>query len=341
MRSDIDQGGDGVGYGTGTVYRSRNTSRELATTGRKRTMADIRNTFLQGSRSMPAYAQSFGRYRTAGMTSWWHPITRGLGGFSVTVAVTAAVAYASLHLVGTSNAPSLQGSTWLGVASAAPIAPQTATASGITVTGESSVTVQPDVAYLTMGIRTEARTAREATDLNATQATAVVDALKRAGVPVGGIRTSGLSLNPIFAPRPPNDNRPPAISSYEAINQVSVTIDDITRAGEIYDAAVNAGANSAGRLLFGVRNERDVTRQALEQAASDARGKADAIASGLGIKVTGVAMASDDGAGVVRPETSDMVAPRALAASAGPPTPVQSGELTFRGRVRVTFGTSN
>ncbi|NBX46510.1 MAG: DUF541 domain-containing protein [Chloroflexi bacterium] len=289
-----------MGYGTGTVYRSRNTSRELATTGRKRTMADIRNTFLQGSRSMPAYAQSFGRYRTAGMTSWWHPITRGLGGFSVTVAVTAAVAYASLHLVGTSNAPSLQGSTWLGVASAAPIAPQTATASGITVTGESSVTVQPDVAYLTMGIRTEARTAREATDLNATQANAVIDALKRAGVPVGGIRTSGLSLNPIFTPRPPNDNRPPAISSYEAINQVSVTIDDISRAGEIYDAAVNAGANSAGRLLFGVRNERDVTRQALEQAASDARGKADAIASGLGIKVTGVAMASDDGAGVVR-----------------------------------------
>ena len=333
-------------------------------------MTDVRHTLPQDVRPMTAPAEPSRRYRPgkrsiwrrvgvgwalraceyinlgrrgdgAGKPTWWRPITRGLGGFSVTVAVTAAVASASLHLVGTSNAPSLQGSTWQGVASAAPIAPQTATASGITVTGESSVTVQPDVAYLTMGIRTEARTAREATDLNATQANAVIDALKRAGVPVGGIRTSGLSLNPIFTPRPPNDNRPPAISSYEAINQVSVTIDDITRAGEIYDAAVNAGANSAGRLLFGVRNERDVTRQALEQAASDARGKADAIASGLGIKVTGVAMASDDGAGVVRPETSDMVAPRALAASAGPPTPVQSGELTFRGRVRVTFGTSN
>ena len=332
-----------TGLHTGTVCLLRFTGRTPTTTARNRSMSDVRRTLPQDFRPITTSAEPSRRYAYGGLPAWWRPIARGLGGLSVavTVAVTACVAYASLHVGDPSNAPPHQASTWLGVASAAPITPQTATASGITVTGESAVTVQPDVAYLTMGIRTEARTAREATDLNATQANAVIDALKRAGVPGAGIRTSGLSLNPVFTPRPPSDNRPPAISSYEAINQVSVTIDDITRAGEIYDAAVNAGANSAGNLRFGVRNERDVTRQALEQAASDARGKADAIASGLGIKVTGVAMASDDGGGIVRPETSDMVAPRALAASAGPPTPVQSGELTFRGRVRVTFGTSN
>ena len=304
-------------------------------------MTDVRRTLPHDIRPMRTSPEPTYRYGPGRLHSRWRAIARIPGGFSVTV--LAVVAYASLHLGGTINTPSLQASTWLGIASAAPIAPQTATAtaSGITVTGESAVTVQPDVAYLTMGIRTEARTAREATELNATQANAVIDALKRAGVPPAGMRTLGLSLHPIFTPRPPNDNRPAAISSYEAIYRVSVTIDEITRAGEIYDAAVNAGANSAVSFATGVRNERDVTRQALEQAASDARGKAEAIALGLGIKVTGVAMASDDGGGIVRPETSDTVAPRAMAASAGPPTPVQAGELTFRGRVRVTFGTSN
>ena len=142
-RSVYRSWGDGVGYGTGTVYRSRITSRALATTGRNRTMTDVRHTLPQDVRPMTAPAEPSRRYRPGkrsiwgrfgvgwalrtceyinlgrrgdgvGKPTWWRPITRGRGGFSVTVAVTAAVAYASMHLVGTSNAPSLQGSTSAG-----------------------------------------------------------------------------------------------------------------------------------------------------------------------------------------------------------------------------------
>ena len=69
------------------------------------------------------------------------------------------------------------GMSPVGQAGAEPIVAQATTATpGITVTGESTVTVAPDVAYLTVGVQTSARTAREASATNATQVAAVIEA---------------------------------------------------------------------------------------------------------------------------------------------------------------------
>ena len=115
------------------------------------------------------------------------------------------------------------GMSPVGQAGAEPIVAQATTATpGITVTGESTVTVAPDVAYLTVGVQTSARTAREASATNATQVAAVIEAVTRAGIPSSAIRTVGLSLRPTYAPRNQPDNRPPTIAGYEATNQVVV-----------------------------------------------------------------------------------------------------------------------
>lgn len=231
----------------------------------------------------------------------------------------------------------------VGVAGAEPIVAQASTASpGISVTGESTVTVAPDVAYLTVGVQTSARTAREASTTNATQVAAVIDAVTRAGIPSSAIRTVGLSLRPTYAARNQPDNRPPTIAGYEATNQVEVTIATVSQAGEIVDAAIGAGANLAGNLRFAVKDDASVVAQALQQAAADARVRADAIASGLGARVTGILSASDDAGGVVRPMASDAISPRVMAAPAmaaeAQTSPVSPGELSYRGHVRVTFG---
>ena len=145
------------------------------------------------------------------------------------------------------------GMSPVGQAGAEPIVAQATTATpGITVTGESTVTVAPDVAYLTVGVQTSARTAREASATNATQVAAVIDAVTRAGIPSSAIRTVGLSLRPTYAARNQPDNRPPTIAGYEATNQVEVTVAIVTQAGEIVDAAIGAGANLAGNLRFAV-----------------------------------------------------------------------------------------
>lgn len=230
----------------------------------------------------------------------------------------------------------------VGRAGAEPIVAQATTATpGVTVTGESTVTVAPDIAYLTVGVQTSARTAREASTANARQVAAVIEAVTGTGIPSSAIRTVGLSLRPTYAPRNQSDNRPPTIAGYEATNQVEVTIATVTQAGEIVDAAVGAGANLAGNLRFAVKDDALVVAQALQQAAADARVRADAIASGLGARVTGILSASDDSGGVVRPMASDAISPRVMAAPGMAAemqvSPVSPGELSYRGRVRVTF----
>ncbi len=238
--------------------------------------------------------------------------------------------------------PLLAGALMLGDTRAAGAEPYSAQASatspGLTVTGESTVMVAPDVAYLTVGVQVSARTAREASASNATQVAALIEAVTRAGIPPSAIRTIGLSLRPTYSQRNPADGRPPVISGYEATNQVEVTIATVSQAGEILDAAVGAGANLAGNLRFAIKDDDAVVAQALREAAADARARADAIATGLGTRVTGILAASDDAGGVVRPMYADAVAPRAMTAQAmAPETPVSPGELTYRARVRVTF----
>lgn len=231
----------------------------------------------------------------------------------------------------------------VGVVGAEPIAAQASTVTpSITVTGQSTVTVSPDVAYLTVGVQTSARTAREASMTNATQVAAVIDAVTRMGIPQSAIRTVGLSLRPMYSVRNQPDNRPPTITGYEATNQVEVTIATVSQAGEIVDAAIGAGANLAGNLRFAVKDDASVVARSLAEAAADARVRADAIASGLGARVTGVMSASDDAGGVVRPMASDAMSPRVMAvpgmAAEAPTSPVSPGELSYRGHVRVTFG---
>lgn len=247
------------------------------------------------------------------------------------------------------------------VAGAEPIVAQgSAPPPGIAVNGESTVMAAPDQAYLTVGVQTSARTAREASSSNATRVAAVVEAVTRAGIPPSAIRTVGLSLRPIYGQRTepatgrgpaqgpagdvaaapaiaPGEVRAPVITGYEATNQLEVTIADVTQAGEILDAAIGAGANLAGNLRFTLKDDSEVVARALREAAADARARADAIAAGLGTRVTGILSASDESGGVVRP--MDAVAPRAMAGFAAEraDTPVSGGELSFRGHVRVTF----
>src|SRR5512142_440464 len=66
----------------------------------------------------------------------------------------------------------------------------------LNVNGTGMVTLTPDIAYINIGVHTEAATASEAVSTNNTQTQQVVDALKLAGVDVKDIRTMNFSIYP-------------------------------------------------------------------------------------------------------------------------------------------------
>src|SRR5580692_8345230 len=121
----------------------------------------------------------------------------------------------------------------------------------ISVTGEATVSVPPDMAEIEGGFTSEAKTAREASDANNAAMGKLLLALKAASIDQKDIQTSRLSLQPQNAPNRPG---PSTIVSYRASNRVTIRLHDVTKLAGVIDTAVGAGATDIGGINFTVSN---------------------------------------------------------------------------------------
>src|SRR4030081_407793 len=90
----------------------------------------------------------------------------------------------------------------------------------ISVTGEATVSVAPDLAQIDGGVTSEAKTAREASEANNAAMGKLLLALKGAGIDEKDFQPSRLSLQPQSAPNPSRPG-PSAIVGYRASNRVT------------------------------------------------------------------------------------------------------------------------
>jgi uncharacterized protein YggE len=209
----------------------------------------------------------------------------------------------------------------------APALAQIAPPAGISVSGEATVSVPPDVAQIDGGVTSEAKTAREASDANNTAMGKVLLALKGAGIEEKDVQTSRLQLQPQF---PPNRTGPSAISGYRASNHVTIRLRDVTRVASVIDTLVGAGANDIGGINFTVSNASKLLDEAREKAVDDARRKAEIYAKAAGVTLGAALSISEEGSPgpVFR---AKMVG--GMAASA----PVAQGEETLSVTVSVSW----
>jgi uncharacterized protein YggE len=203
----------------------------------------------------------------------------------------------------------------------------------IRASGEATVRAKPDRAQISIGVVTQAPTAQAASAQNATQTSAVLDAVKRGLGSNGEIKTSGYALSPQYQY---TNGRPPKITGYQASNTVLTTVNDLSLTGKVIDAANEAGANEITGISFSLRDDNAIRAQALAEAAVKARSAAEAIAKALNVHITAVLDADTTEAPVVRPMNkafammSEVAAPRA-------PTPIEPGDLDVHASVTVRF----
>lgn len=199
----------------------------------------------------------------------------------------------------------------------------------LSVSGAASALVIPDTASISLGVLIQAPTAREATEKNAASMNAVVSALKNLGIEDKDIRTSFLSIQPVF--NYPRDGGAPTISGYSASNNVMVTTKMLGKLGDIVDKSVAAGSNNVGGISFVVsdENQKQVRDQLLADAVKDAEGKANKLAQSLNVKIVGVRTSSISEGGFPQP------VPVAIAEKAG--TPIQPGESEVTLSVQVVY----
>jgi uncharacterized protein YggE len=160
------------------------------------------------------------------------------------------------------------------------------------VTATGKTTRVPDLATIRAGVVTQAATAAAALSDNANRMSAVLSALKRAGIQPRDIATANVSLQPQYRYE---DNKPPVITGYQATNNVSIRFRDIAKSGAILDALVAQGANQ----IDGPNLSLDQPDAALDEARVDAvkraQARADLYAKAAGLSVSRILTIAEGG----------------------------------------------
>ena len=212
---------------------------------------------------------------------------------------------------------------------AAPALAQTPPAA-ISVNGEASVSVSPDLAQVEGGVTSEAKTAREASDANNAAMGKVLVALKGAGIGEKDYQTSRLSLQPQYATSSKVPERAAGIVSFRASNRITVKIRDVTKVANVIDVLVGAGANDIGGINFTVTQASRHLDEAREKAIADARRKAEIYAKAAGVTL-GDPLSISEGGAPTPVFRGKMAAPMAAGA------PVAQGEETLSVSVSVSW----
>jgi uncharacterized protein len=196
----------------------------------------------------------------------------------------------------------------------------------ITVSGDAEVAGKPDQARLSAGVVTQAETAAAALNANSAAMNRVFAALRMAGIPENRMQTSNFSVQPQYPPYRPENPEPQRIVGYQVSNNVTVTVDDLTKVGPTLDALVRSGANSLGGIQFTIADPKPLAERARTAAVADGAAKARTLAMAAGVTLGPLVSMQETMVG--RPIPVFAMA-RAVAAEA---TPIAEGEE----RVSVT-----
>jgi uncharacterized protein YggE len=214
---------------------------------------------------------------------------------------------------------------------AAPSLAQTAPDIPVIVTaGEAEVKKAPDRAWVSINAESRAKDPKSAQSANAAAMAAVLKTLRSSGIADEAIRTTAFDLQPEFD----YANGRQTLRGYVARNGIEVRVDEVTRVGEVLAAAVGSGATSVGGLRFDLKDRVGAEREALRLAVQDARTRADAAASGAGMKVDRVLKIEDHRG--PSPEPRPLMEMRAQMASAPADVPVAAGNISIRAVVTLT-----
>lgn len=202
----------------------------------------------------------------------------------------------------------------------------------LTASGDGSVMVVPDIAVVTIGVASRARTAGAALAQNSTDLAKAIAAIKAAGVDEKDIATSGFGIDPVYAePKAGEVSQAPAIIGYSVSNSVTVTIRDIGKSGGILDQVVAAGANQVTGISFSIADAKSANDAALKSAIAEALARGTLMADAAGVKLVRVLSVS----------TADGAPPRpvfaAMAMKAAPAVPVMPGQQSVTSSATITW----
>lgn len=197
----------------------------------------------------------------------------------------------------------------------------------VTVRGEASLSVKPDLAAVTFGTISQGPQAAAALEANNQAMRKLFETVKAFGVSDKNVQTSGFHVSPRY-----EGGRSRRIVGYSVRNSVTVKLRDLSRIGEFIAKMAGQGANQFHGLRFIVEKTQERMDKLRKAAVRDAARKARILAESAGLKL-GRAIQIVEGSAHV-PSPRPMFAERAKALSS---TPVAPGEGSLRLSVTAVF----
>ena len=200
----------------------------------------------------------------------------------------------------------------------------------IQITGHGEVRSPPDLAIVTIGVMTQAATARDALDKNTAAIERVFAGLRAEGIDAKDLQTSNFTINPRYDYA--QNNQTPRLVGYDVINTVVVSVRKISALGRVLDVAVSDGSNQINGVMFSIADPEPLRDKARQVAVADAERKAKLYADAARLKLGDIMSLSESNFQPPVPVYTKSV--RSEGASA---VPIAEGEQLLAVDVNITW----
>jgi uncharacterized protein YggE len=204
----------------------------------------------------------------------------------------------------------------------------------ITVVGEGTTNIEPDLAQANIGVQV---TGSEVITVSAQAEeimNAVIAAIQAEGVAPEDIQTSGFN---IFATPPQGfmaaDEAGSSDTVYQVSNNVNVTIRNLETVSAILDAAIEAGANNVYGVNFSLADYSQPESDARGEAMTNAQEKAQEIAGLAGVELGDIISVSE----VIGGQNGFYSGRLESALGLGGGGPIEPGQLEVRVQLQVVY----
>lgn len=149
------------------------------------------------------------------------------------------------------------------------------------VAGEGKITVQPDIAQVTVGIQANGSTVKSVQEQINSIINKVSEGIKQSGVDAKDIQTVNYSINPDYD----YSGGSQRIKGYSASTNLFIKVREIDKVNQVIDTATTSGANQVGGISFDVDDRKKWENEARIKAVDDAKRKARDAAKVAGFKL--------------------------------------------------------
>lgn len=203
----------------------------------------------------------------------------------------------------------------------------------VSVNGTGQVLVEPDVAYINIGVRTQLDDVKEALSMNNLQAQQLIDVLKAMGIADADIKTSNFNVYQTEDWNLPTNEDGSTYKLFVVENTVNVTVRNLDNLGEILSTSIENGANNIWGITFDKEDKSGAIELAREGAVESARSQAETLS-----RLAGVSLGEVQTIGSYSYQPVVYAMDRAVSAEmAAGSVPIQSGQLTVSVEVTLTY----